>query len=351
MVSKSTDRRLPTHPAPPRNQRTSRAAHYQEINALIEPSNPPYGLPDTGKPKVIRNVIWKNSDYMDANIVTRKIAGWEFCNDNVSLWDANIHPDGIHALEKGNRKIAEWFIAILRGRSRVIDIGCGAGFPSLYLAPHVGNIIAIDAALNMIHAAKENAKKMDIRNVQFKVGGTESLPFPKGCFDGALLCGVLENMELNHANRMVAEIYRILADGARLAVIDQDWEDVIGNKSTAEWFVRLNGEKIILQHLQRNVSPHFEKDTRYLVKSTGTMGQRLREILKNKPRVPTNIRVNDLDAEDVIDAWYDESVQFDRHTINNLITSAGFRDVEVESLPVWSQRILFLKAIKRKDTI
>ena len=69
------------------------------------------------------------------NIVPRKKHGWEFCNENVSIW--NGHPDSIQTLEQGNRRVAEWFISVLRGCRRVIDIGCGTGFPSLYLAPHV----------------------------------------------------------------------------------------------------------------------------------------------------------------------------------------------------------------------
>lgn len=172
------------------------------------------------------------------------------------------------------------------------------------------------------------------------------MQFPAGYFNGALLCGVLENMEIDHARRMIADVHRVLSDGACLAAIDQDWEVITKNKSTYEWFVRSNGDKLILQHLQRNVSPHYERDTRYLVNPTGTAAHKLREILKDKNRVPTTLGADDLKPEDINDVWYDESAQFDRQTFKDLAASVGFRDVEVESLPVWSQHILFLKAVK-----
>ncbi len=88
------------------------------------------------------------------NILLRKKPGWEFCNENVSIWNGNVNPDGIQALEKGNRRVAEWFISVLKGCRLVIDIGCGAGFPSLYLAPHVDKVMGVDAAPNMIDAAR-----------------------------------------------------------------------------------------------------------------------------------------------------------------------------------------------------
>ena len=34
-----------------------------------------------------------------SGIVPRKQHGWEFCNENVSIWNGSVHPDGIQALE------------------------------------------------------------------------------------------------------------------------------------------------------------------------------------------------------------------------------------------------------------
>ena len=44
---------------------------------------------------------------MRSDIVLRKKPGWEYCNENVYIWNANVHPDGIQALEKGNLRVAE----------------------------------------------------------------------------------------------------------------------------------------------------------------------------------------------------------------------------------------------------
>jgi ubiquinone/menaquinone biosynthesis C-methylase UbiE len=303
------------------------------------------------------------------NIVPRKRHGWEFCNENVSIWNSSVHPNGIQALEKGNRRVAKWFISVLKGCRRVIDIGCGTGFPCLYLAPHVDEIMGVDAAPNMINAAQGNAQKMNIRNVQFEIGGADgSLEFPDGYFDGALLCGVLENMEVEIAHRMISEVWRVLSSGGRLAVIDQDWQNETKNKPRDEWFICLKGEDLFLRHVQRNISPHYERYTEYRVNSTSVSGRQLKSELGDKRRVPTTITVECLRLDDIIDAWYDqtfsfpkrkslikkkrrgrkdeETVQFDRQTLKDLAASASFHDIEVQSLPVWSQYILFLTAIK-----
>jgi len=281
------------------------------------------------------------------NIVLRKQHGWEFCNENVSIW--NGHPDSIQALEKGNRRVAKWFISVLKGCRRVIDIGCGAGFPGLYLAPHVDKVVGVDAAPNMIHAARENAKRMNIRNIQFEVGGADgSLEFPDGYFDGALLCGVLENMEVEIAHRMISEVWRVLSSGGRLAVIDQDWQNETKNKPQDEWLIclTLRRRDLLLQHVQRNVSPHYERYTEYRVNSTSVSGRQLKSELGDKRRVPTTITVERLKPDDIIDAWYEKTVQFDSQTLKDLAASASFHDIKVQSLPVWSQYILFLTAIK-----
>jgi hypothetical protein len=94
----------------------------------------------------------------------------------------------------------------------------------------------------------------------------------------------------------------------------------------------------------------------------------LKSELGDKRHVPTTITVECLRLDDIIDAWYDqtfsfpkrkslikkkrrgrkdeETVQFDRQTLKDLAASASFHDIEVQSLPVWSQYILFLTAIK-----
>jgi len=52
---------------------------------------------------------------MRPDIVPRRKPGWEYCNENVYIWNGNVHPEGIQVLEAGNRRVTEWFILVLKG--------------------------------------------------------------------------------------------------------------------------------------------------------------------------------------------------------------------------------------------
>ena len=105
----------------------------------------------------------------------RRIEMWEFFSENVEA--AGIpYLGGLAELGAGDRKAAEFFIAALRGCRRMLDIGCGEGLPALYLAERVGTVVGLDAAPNMIAAARANASRLGLASVSFEVGGLEALP-------------------------------------------------------------------------------------------------------------------------------------------------------------------------------
>ena len=86
---------------------------------------------------------------MDQRVELRKIAGWEFFNNNVDVCDL-VRPGGIKALEANARAVAELFIAALGGHRRILDVGCGSGFPGLYVASYVDELVGLDLALDPV---------------------------------------------------------------------------------------------------------------------------------------------------------------------------------------------------------
>ena len=70
---------------------------------------------------------------MSGGIQPRRIAGWEFFNNNPEICSV-IRPGGLEALGADDRRVAKRFIQVLKGCRRVLDIGCGSGFPGLYVA-------------------------------------------------------------------------------------------------------------------------------------------------------------------------------------------------------------------------
>src|SRR4030042_6106040 len=70
-------------------------------------------------------------------------------------------------------------IAELREGETVLDLGGGAGFGAFLCSMKVGkdgHVIGIDMTPEMVTKAKENAQKLGIKNVEFKLAAIEHLP-------------------------------------------------------------------------------------------------------------------------------------------------------------------------------
>jgi SAM-dependent methyltransferase len=283
---------------------------------------------------------------MLGKIRPRRIQGWEFFNENTAVCDA-VRPGGLAALGEWERTVVELFVGSLGGCCKVLDVGCGSGFPGLYVAPHVGELVGADAAPNMIAAARANAEKLSVKNASFQVVPPDRLPFSEGEFDGVAMCGLLESLDWESVPRMVGEAWRVLSPGGRLAALDQDWQDVLRRKPLEETEIRYENQRLILRHVRRRAPPHLEIDTRCLVDPQSTLGRRLKIELAGRTRAATKTDCEALDPADIRDAWYDESAQFDAQTLTDLFVSQGFGDVKLSALPLWNQSILFVTAVRR----
>ena len=274
-------------------------------------------------------------------IKPRKIAGWEFFDQDAEK-SADVDP--VTSIEKlGYGEVEDLFARALGGRERVIDIGCGGGWPGLNITPYIGELIGIDAAPNMVDEARRNLRRYGVTNARFEVGGTAGLPFADGDFDGAMLCGVLESMDWEGVHRMMPEVRRVLAPGARVAVLDQDWKHVMSNKPDRDAQARFEKSQLRLFTVERRLSPDTEVCTWYAVGSDTPSAQMLRDALGHEMRETTTLGLDDLRPEDVLDAWYDETAQFDEQSLSALMSSHGFTNVDARLLPIWGQ-IVFVTA-------
>jgi SAM-dependent methyltransferase len=66
---------------------------------------------------------------------------------------------------------------------RALDVGCGTGLSSLALLDLAGEVVGIDAALDMLRHARR------ARGVRYVASGAEALPFREGGFDLVVACG------------------------------------------------------------------------------------------------------------------------------------------------------------------
>ncbi len=106
--------------------------------------------------------------------------------------------------------------------SQVLDLGCGTGGQTLFLAKNIpGNIAGIDQFPDFINVLNSNAKKQGLQNrVAGIVGSMEALPFSKGEFDLIWSEGAIDNIGFK---RGLAYWKDFLKKDGYVAVICPSW--------------------------------------------------------------------------------------------------------------------------------
>jgi ubiquinone/menaquinone biosynthesis C-methylase UbiE len=112
---------------------------------------------------------------------------------------------------------------IRRKRTRsILDVGCGLGRLSLWLAPRVKTIIGVDISSEMISVAKRRTATLNLPNAEFLVTDGRTLPFEDDHFDLIICIGTLKYvMDDDDLSLLIGEMCRVLAPGGHIAVIEQ----------------------------------------------------------------------------------------------------------------------------------
>jgi arsenite methyltransferase len=103
----------------------------------------------------------------------------------------------------------------------VVDLGSGAGndcFVARRFVGPAGKVIGIDFTDAMIERARENAEKLNLNNVEFRLGDIEKIPLTSNIANV-----IVSNCVLNlvpNKQQVFSEIYRVLKPGGHFSISD-----------------------------------------------------------------------------------------------------------------------------------
>ncbi|MFA4994787.1 MAG: class I SAM-dependent methyltransferase [Bdellovibrionales bacterium] len=114
------------------------------------------------------------------------------------------------------RIIEDWIPQILSGR-RVLEIACGTGYWTQFIAPKAAQVVAIDAAQETLEIAKqrENTKKVD-----FRIADAYALPDQLGSFDAAFAGFWFSHIPLQRVRPFLIDLHKKLMPGAIVLFLD-----------------------------------------------------------------------------------------------------------------------------------
>lgn len=105
------------------------------------------------------------------------------------------------------------------GCKSVMDLGCGTGRHSIYLAEQDFKVYATDISETGLEITKSKAEKLNLSNIEFKQLDIREIPFDNNTFDGILCVWTTGHGTLEDSCKNINEIYRVLKPNG-IVVID-----------------------------------------------------------------------------------------------------------------------------------
>jgi len=101
---------------------------------------------------------------------------------------------------------------------RVLDVACGPGFLTMTFAAQCRHAVGVDATEVFLAMARVEAERRGLRNIEFRSGDAERLPFDDGAFDLVACRAAFHHFP--HPARVLAEMARVAGAQGRVLIAD-----------------------------------------------------------------------------------------------------------------------------------
>jgi len=151
----------------------------------------------------------------------------------------------------------------VNGKS-IMELGCNVGGSSVILCALGAQVKAVDVDEKMVRIAKANLARhgMDEAAQAQHVPDTRTLPFADDSFDLILANSVLEYVDANHLDALVAELHRVLRPGGSLFICGTASRIAPREVHSGRWFINYIPrlvDRLLGRDYQRGLSPFLLK--------------------------------------------------------------------------------------------
>jgi ubiquinone/menaquinone biosynthesis C-methylase UbiE len=114
------------------------------------------------------------------------------------------------------RQIEQWLPSVLSGTT-VLEVACGTGYWTQFIAPVASAVVAIDSAPATLQIAQ---RRVNAPNVRFQVGDAYAFAGTGRSFDAAFAGFWFSHVPLERQREFLAGLNAGLAPGARVVLLD-----------------------------------------------------------------------------------------------------------------------------------
>ena len=112
--------------------------------------------------------------------------------------------------------LQRWLPMRFRG-AHLLEIACGTGYWTQFIAPVAAEIVAVDAAPQALEIARAHVPDATVR---FLIADAYRLPSDLGSFDAALAAFWFSHVPVDRQREFLSGLSKLLARGARVVLVD-----------------------------------------------------------------------------------------------------------------------------------